>query len=107
MYCSRFLYAFHNKDFRDAFQKTLSKYFVCCRQRRRNNAMPLPPCTPIRELPKASSNRPNVNRKRSQKDSRRNTNESVLNGANRLMQGTSEPETPNRSLISGENNGSS
>ncbi|CAF1399874.1 unnamed protein product [Adineta steineri] len=29
-----FLYAFHNKDFRIAFQKTLSRYFGCCHPRR-------------------------------------------------------------------------
>ncbi|CAF1197789.1 unnamed protein product [Adineta steineri] len=46
-----FLYAFHNQDFRDAFQKTLNKHFGCFDQRRTSASScgPLPPATPTGE----------------------------------------------------------
>jgi len=52
-----FLYAFHNKDFREAFRKTLSRYFGCCRQRRTStsSAIPLPPATPSGEFSRTGS----------------------------------------------------
>ncbi len=54
----RFLYAFHNRDFRLAFQKTLSRYFVCCRPRRPSlsSSIALPPPTPSGESQRTSSN---------------------------------------------------
>jgi hypothetical protein len=54
----RFLYAFHNRDFRLAFQKTLSRcrYCVCCRQRRASSCSSLPPPTPSGEAQRTSTN---------------------------------------------------
>lgn len=60
----RVLYAFHNRNFRVAFKKTLSRYFVCCRGRRKSttSSAALPPATPSGE-----SQRPSANIKRLKK----------------------------------------
>ncbi|CAF1641984.1 unnamed protein product, partial [Adineta ricciae] len=53
-----FLYAFHNRDFRIAFQKTLSRYFGCCHPRRASIASStiLSPPTPSGDSQKSSIN---------------------------------------------------
>lgn len=54
----RFLYAFHNRDFRLAFKKTLGRCCICCRQRRPSagSASGLPPPTPSIDSRRASTN---------------------------------------------------
>jgi hypothetical protein len=55
----RFLYAFHNRDFRTAFRKTLCRSFICCQERRRASlasSIGLPPATPSGESQRTNAN---------------------------------------------------
>jgi hypothetical protein len=96
----RFLYAFHNRDFRNAFQKTLSPYFVCCRKRRASTTSSLgfPPATPSGESQRASANiRKIINNKRIR--SLANINEQqIINPTN-----VSSHEALNGNINDGEN----
>jgi len=106
----RFLYAFHNKDFRHAFQKTLSKYIICCRERRTStsSSIPLPPATPSGEIQRTGSNKQKASRnKKSKNRSKTNLNEQNIPTTNKLIEGNNGVETLNGSLTGGENSTSS
>ena len=106
----RFLYAFHNKDFRHAFQKTLSKYFICCRQRRKSTGsagIPLPPATPSGEQRNLSSSKGKGNKKRQKEVPETNLNEEISKDINKLIQQKDEIQTPNGNLTCDQNSMSS
>ncbi len=105
----RFLYAFHNKDFRRAFQKTLSKYFICCRQRRTStsSAIPLPPATPSAEIQRTGSNKKKARNKKSKTRSKANVDEQKITTTDKLIPDNNGMETPNGNVIGGENSTSS
>jgi hypothetical protein len=107
---SRFLYAFHNKDFRNAFQKTLSKYIICCRERRTStsSSIPLPPATPSGENHRSNSNKQKAAKNKKTKDrSKTNLNEQQIIHTNKLTRGNNGLETSNGNLTAGENSASS
>lgn len=101
----RFLYAFHNKDFRDAFQKTLRKYFICCRKRRTStsSSIPLPPATPSGELQRGSSKKHKAKKKKAKSSSTTDANEQQT----LQTRGNNGLETSNGNLTGGENSTSS
>jgi hypothetical protein len=100
-----FLYAFHNKDFDHAFKKTLSKYFICCRQRRTStsSAIPLPPATPSGEIQRTSSKK----QKARNKKSKANIDEQKITTNNNLIPDNNGIETSNGNLTGIENSTSS
>lgn len=110
LFCFRFLYAFHNKDFHTAFRKTLSKYFICCRERRTStsSSIPLPPATPSGETQRTSLRRKNRGNKKSKIRSKStpndrkssNTNQSIRTNNNGL-------ETSNGTTAGRENSSTS
>ncbi|CAF0731476.1 unnamed protein product [Rotaria sp. Silwood1] len=103
-----FLYAFHNKDFRHAFQKTLSPYIVCCRQRRASTCSAIAlPRTPSGEMQRTGSNRQKTRTKNTKKNSKTNRNEQKLTNTNKFTQGNNGLETSNGNITGGENSTSS
>ncbi len=108
-YFSRFLYAFHNKDFRRAFQKTLSKYIICCRERRTStsSSIPLPPATPSGEIQRTGSHKQKVKRNKPKNRSKTNPNEEKITITNPLIGGNHGLETSNGNITAGENSTSS
>lgn len=108
-YSFRFLYAFHNKDFRHAFHKTLCKYFVCCRERRTStsSALPLPPATPSGEYQRTGPNRHAARTIKIRNNSTPNINEQNLINTNTQAQGNNGLETLNGNVTDGENSTSS
>ncbi|CAF1562124.1 unnamed protein product [Rotaria magnacalcarata] len=92
-----FLYAFHNRDFRTAFRKTLCKYFVCCRQRRasKSSNIPLPPATPSVEMQRTGSIRQKTKSRKNPINSTTNIHEQKLITTNKIIQENHELETPN------------
>ena len=109
-YSLRFLYAFHNKDFRRAFQKTLSKYIVCCRSRRAStsSALPLPPATPSGENPRTGSNKQKAKKnKKSKNRSKTKSTEPNTVDTNKINQENNGIDGSNGNLSAGENSTSS
>ena len=104
-YSFSFLYAFHNKDFRNAFRKTLSKYIICCRQRRTSTSscIPLPPATPSGEIQRTGSNKQKARNKKTKKRSKSNINEPQAANATKLIRGNNGLETSNGNATVGEN----
>ncbi|CAF0936490.1 unnamed protein product [Rotaria sordida] len=106
-----FLYAFHNKDFRNAFQKTLSPYIVCCRQRRASTCsaigLGLPPSTFSGEMQKTNSNKQKARIKNIKKNSKTNKNQYELTNINKFTQGKNGLETSNGNITGGDNSTSS
>ena len=106
----RFLYAFHNKDFRLAFQKTLNRYFICCRQRRTStsSANPLPPATPSGDNQRTGSKKQKGRNKKSKTRSKTTiTDEEKITTNNKLILDNNGIDTPNGNLTGGENSISS
>ncbi|CAF3686810.1 unnamed protein product [Rotaria sordida] len=103
-----FLYAFHNRNFRVAFKKTLSRYFVCCRKRRASTAssVALPPATPSGESQRTSSN---MRRLRNHKVIRSisSINERQILNKNNRSPGNIVLEASNGNLSGAENSSSS
>ncbi|UJR25238.1 hypothetical protein I4U23_006590 [Adineta vaga] len=100
-----FLYAFHNKDFRAAFRKTLSKYIICCRERRAstNSTSVLPPATPSGETTRMCSSIPKVKHKKKKNRIKSNPREERLIDSNRLINITNDIQVSNGNLPAGEN----
>ncbi|CAF4972479.1 unnamed protein product, partial [Rotaria magnacalcarata] len=100
-----FLYAFHNRNFRVAFKKTLSRYFVCCRGRRASttSSIGFPPATPSGES--------HANMKRLKKSkmirSLASINDRPSMNKQKLSRGNIALETSNGNLTAGENSSSS
>ena len=62
LFVFRFLYAFHNREFRLAFKKTLRRYFVCCRRRRESiSSISGVAATPSGEFQRANMKRIHTN----------------------------------------------
>ncbi|CAF2132095.1 unnamed protein product [Rotaria magnacalcarata] len=100
-----FLYAFHNRNFRVAFKKTLSRYFVCCRGRRASttSSIGFPPATPSGES--------HANMKRLKKSkmirSLASINDRPSMNKQKLSRGNVALEASNGNLTAGENSSSS
>ncbi|UJR23658.1 hypothetical protein I4U23_026642 [Adineta vaga] len=94
-----FLYAFHNRDFRIAFQKTLSRYFGCCNPRRASIASStiLSPPTPSGDSQKSSIN---INRFKNHKIIRSlaSINDQHMIHSNNLRLGNASSERSNGNL---------
>ncbi|CAF2856850.1 unnamed protein product [Rotaria sp. Silwood2] len=103
-----FLYAFHNRNFRTAFKKTLSRSFVCCRRRRASttSSIALPPATPSGESQKTSTNMRRL-KKNNIIRSITSINERPIRNKNNLSRGNIVLEVSNGNLSGGENSSSS
>ncbi|CAF0932916.1 unnamed protein product [Adineta ricciae] len=99
-----FLYAFHNKDFRFAFRKTLSKYIICCRERRAstNSMSILPPATPSGDGTRSCMSKPKSQHK--QFKNRLKTNPKGTNAltSTRLLNNHNDIQASNGNLTVGE-----
>lgn len=104
-----FLYAFHNKDFNTAFRKTLSKYVICCRERRTStsSSIPLPPATPSGETHRTSSRRKNGRNKKFKIRSKSSPNDQKSSNTNRSTRTNNGLEVSNGVATGGENSTSS
>ncbi|CAF0854346.1 unnamed protein product [Rotaria sp. Silwood1] len=102
-----FLYAFHNRNFRTAFKKTLSRSFVCCRERRASttSSIALPPATPSGESQRTSTNMRRL-KKSNFIRSITSINERQIRNKNNLSRGK-VLEASNGNLSGGENSSSS
>jgi len=100
-----FLYAFHNRDFRLAFEKTLTKYFVCFRRCRRKpaNHIAFPSTSLNNDFKSKNAQDPMCKNEKYQ----RNSNDSKLPANNKLSIGNIALQTSNGNLISRENSISS
>lgn len=100
-----FLYAFHNRDFRLAFEKTLTKYFVCFRRCRRKspNHIAFPSTSLNNDFKSKNAQDPMCKNENYQ----RNSNDSKIPTNNKLSIGNIALQTSNGNLISRENSISS